>query len=189
MHEPTNSGRCSYDSRVLRRGDTFSQPQIASANLVKNFLSLSSIQSVTSLRRDFFSYLTDLGFIPHHLKSSSEMLNGNSDNVNLVKSVILGGFWPQTARVRVRVGAQKFDQVQAGTVAREINARDYVLHDLKVGRVFLHPGSVLFDTTSWKCDFVTYFHKYQSDKVYLRDATQVGILSICGNGDVDQFNN
>ena len=149
------------------------QSQTTSANLVKNFISLSSIQSITSLRCDFFSYLTDLGFIPHRLKPSSEVLNGSSDNVNLIKSVILGGLWPQTARVRVRAGAQKYDQVQAGTVAREINARDYVLHDLKVGRVFLHPGSVLFDTTSWKCDFVAYFHKYQSDNVYLRDATQV----------------
>lgn len=132
--------------------------------------------SVTSLRNDFFSYLIDLGFIPHHLRSSSEVLNSNSENTNLVKSIILGGLWPQVARVRVRAGAQKFDQVQAGTVAREIKARDYILYDMKDGRVFLHPGSILFDNTSWKCDFVTYFNKYQTDKVYLKDATQVSVV-------------
>jgi len=131
------------------------------------------VQSITSLRNDFFSYLTDLGFIPHHLQPSSEVLNSNSNNTSLVKSIILGGLWPHVARVRVRKGAQKFDQVQAGTVAREIKARDYLLYDMKGGRVFLHPGSILFDTATWKSDFVAYFHKYQTDKIYLKDATQV----------------
>ena len=73
----------------------------------------------------------------------------------------------------MRSGAQKFDQVQAGTVAREIKARDYLLYDMKGGRVFLHPGSILFETATWKSDFVAYFHKYQTDKIYLKDATQV----------------
>ena len=146
-----------------------------SANIFKNFISTSTVQSIRSLRNDFFSYLTDLGFVPHHLQPSSEVLNSNCDNTNLVKSVILGGLWPHAARVRIRTGAQKFDQVQAGTIAREIKARDYLLYDIKDGRVFLHPGSILFDTTSWKSDFVTYFNKYATDKVYLRDATQVSI--------------
>lgn len=131
------------------------------------------MQSISSLRNDFFSYLTDLGFIPHNLQPSSEVLNSNSNNTSLVKSIILGGLWPHVARVRVRSGAQKFDQVQAGTVAREIKARDHLLYDMKDGRVFLHPGSILFDTKAWKSDFVAYFHKYQTDKIYLKDATQV----------------
>ncbi|KAM6498647.1 P-loop containing nucleoside triphosphate hydrolase protein [Amanita muscaria] len=144
----------------------------------ENFISPSSVQSVTSLRNSFFSNLTELGLIPAHLNPSSKVLNYNSDLMNLVKSIVLGGLWPHVARVRVRQGAQKFDQIQAGTIAREIKARDYTLYDPKDGRVFLHPGSVLFDCTSWKCDFVTYFHKYQSDKVYLRDATQVPLYSL-----------
>lgn len=131
------------------------------------------MQSISSLRNDFFSYLADLGFIPHNLRPSSEVLNSNSNNTSLVKSIILGGLWPHVARVRVRSGAQKFDQVQAGTVAREIKARDHLLYDMKDGRVFLHPGSILFDTKAWKSDFVAYFHKYQTDKIYLKDATQV----------------
>ena len=148
---------------------------ISAQTCFKNFISTSTVQSIRSLRNDFFSYLTDLGFVPHHLQPSSEVLNSNCDNTNLVKSVILGGLWPHAARVRIRTGAQKFDQVQAGTIAREIKARDYLLYDIKDGRVFLHPGSILFDTTSWKSDFVTYFNKYATDKVYLRDATQVSI--------------
>lgn len=144
------------------------------------------MHSITSLRNDFFSYLTDLGFVPHHLQPSSDVLNSNSDNTNLVKSVILGGLWPHVARVRIRAGAQKFDQVQAGTVAREIKARDYLLYDVKDGRVFLHPGSILFDTATWKSEFVTYFNKYQTDKVYLRDASQVSDTARIGGAHVDQ---
>ncbi|KAK2461453.1 hypothetical protein APHAL10511_005916 [Amanita phalloides] len=166
-----------YDQCMGLRSKGESPPTI-SKFCERNFISPSTVQSITSLRNDFFSYLTDLGFIPHALQPSSEVLNINSDNMNLVKSVILGGLWPHVARVRVRPGAQKFDQMQAGTVAREIKARDYILYDAKDGRVFIHPGSILFDCASWKCDFITYSHKYQTDKVYLKGATQISLYAL-----------
>ncbi|KAF8640981.1 hypothetical protein AX17_000627 [Amanita inopinata Kibby_2008] len=166
-----------YDECMRLRSQD-KRPSAISRYCEENFISSTALQAVTSLRHEFFSYLTDLGFIPLHYETSSAELNSNSHNTNLVKAVIMGGLWPHVARVRVRRGAQKFDQVQSGTVAREIKACDYVLHDVKDGRVFLHPGSVLFSSTSWKCDFLVYFYKYQSDKVYLRDATQLPLYSL-----------
>ncbi|PFH52275.1 hypothetical protein AMATHDRAFT_57321 [Amanita thiersii Skay4041] len=144
----------------------------------ENFISPSTVQSVTSLRNDFFLYLMDLSFIPQSLEPSSPELNVNSRNSNVVKAVIMGGLWPNVARIRVREGAQKFDQVQSGTIARDVKARDYLMYDMRDGRVFLHPGSVLFNATNWKCDFVTYFSKYQTDKVFLRDATQIPLYAL-----------
>lgn len=63
--------------------------------------------------------------------------------------------------------------MSAGTVQRENTAREYKIFDLREGRVFLHPGSVLFGEAAWKTPFLVYFHKYMSSKVFLRDATEV----------------
>ena len=75
--------------------------------------------------------------------------------------------------------AIKFDRVQGGTVQRENTAKEYKLYDLKEGRVFLHPSSVLFGETMWKSPFLTYFSKHMTSKVFLRDATEVRYVPHC----------
>ncbi|KAJ8084547.1 hypothetical protein PM082_003320 [Marasmius tenuissimus] len=100
-------------------------------------------------------------------------LNVNSDNLNLIKSIIVGGLWPRVARVHLPKSAIKFDKVQAGTVQRENLAKEYKIYDLQEGRVFLHPGSILFGNAAWKSPFLVYFQKHMSTKLYLRDATEV----------------
>lgn len=86
---------------------------------------------------------------------------------------MLGGLWPRIVRVHLPEKNIKYDKVSAGTVRRENIATDYKMFDLKEGRVFLHPGSVLFGTSNWKPPFLFYFHKQMSSKVFLRDATKV----------------
>jgi len=77
------------------------------------------------------------------------------------------------ARIHLPKEKIKFDKVAAGTVERENAAKDFKIYDLQEGRVFLHPGSLLFDTTNWKPPFLVYFHKYMTSKVFLRDASKV----------------
>ncbi|PIL31325.1 hypothetical protein GSI_06023 [Ganoderma sinense ZZ0214-1] len=144
----------------------------------QNFLSASTIRDITSLRQDFLSALSSLGFIPEHSKPADTALNTNSTNVNLVKAVILGGFWPRVARVHLPKSAIKFDRVQAGTIQRENTAKEFKMYDLKEGRVFVHPASVLFNATAWKSPFLTYFQKQMTSKVFLRDATEVPIYAL-----------
>ena len=120
--------------------------------------------------------MSSLGFIPEHSKPADPSLNTNSDNINLVKAVILGGFWPRVARVHLPKSAIKFDRVQAGTIQRENTAKEFKMYDLKEGRVFVHPASVLFNATAWKSPFLTYFHKQMTSKVFLRDATEVRLV-------------
>lgn len=139
----------------------------------QNFLSASTIRDITSLRQDFLSTLSSLGFIPEHSKPTDPALNVNNTNVNLVKAVILGGFWPRVARVHLPKSAIKFDRVQAGTIQRENTAKEFKMYDLREGRVFVHPASVLFNATAWKSPFLTYFQKQMTSKVFLRDATEV----------------
>lgn len=126
------------------------------------------------MRQDFLSSLSDLGFIPRFTKADDLTLNVNSTNENLVKGVILGGFWPRVARVSLPKSAIKFDKIQAGTIQRENTAKEFKFYDLKEGsRVFLHPASILFHANAWKSPFLTYFQKQMTSKVFLRDATEV----------------
>ena len=56
---------------------------------------------------------------------------------------------------------------------RENTAKEFKMYDLQEGRVFLHPGSVLFGATAWKSPFLVYFHKHMTSRIFLRDATEV----------------
>jgi len=131
-----------------------------------------------TLRQDFVSLLIEMGFIPLNSDPSSPSLNTSSHNLNLVKAVILGGLWPRVARIRLPEKSIKYDKVSAGTVQRENSAKDFQILDLKEGRVFLHPGSVLFGVSKWKPPLIVYFHKYMTSKVFLRDASKVCLMPL-----------
>jgi ATP-dependent RNA helicase DHX57 len=122
--------------------------------------------------------LAEIGLVPLDAKPSSSYLNRCSDNVNLVKAVMLGGLWPRVARVHLPKENIKYDKVSGGTVQRENVATDYKMYDLKEGRVFLHPASILFGKANWKPPFLVYFHKHMTNKIYLRDATKVPMYAI-----------
>ncbi|KAJ7878638.1 P-loop containing nucleoside triphosphate hydrolase protein [Mycena leptocephala] len=109
---------------------------------------------------------------------STPSLNTNSDNTNLIKAVVLGGLWPRVARVHLPKSAIKFDRVSAGTVQRENIAKEFKMFDLREGRVFLHPQSILFEVAAWKSPFLVYFHKHMTSKVFLRDATEVPLYAL-----------
>lgn len=144
----------------------------------ENFISTATVREITSLRRDFLSSLSDLGFIPRSAGASSEELNTNSANTNIVKAVVLGGLWPRVAQVHLPRSAIKFDKVQAGTVQRENTAKEYKIHDLTGVRVFLHPSSVLFGESTWKSPFLAFFQKQMTSKVFIRGATQVPMYAL-----------
>lgn len=126
-----------------------------------------------TLRQDFVSTLSEIGFVPTDATPSSPALNASSQNVNLIKAVILGGLWPRVARIHLPKENIKFDKVSAGTVQRDNIAKDFKIYDLLEGRVFLHPGSLLFDMTNWKPPFLVYFLKQMTTKVFLRDTSKV----------------
>lgn len=129
------------------------------------------MRDVTSLRQDFFSALSDIGFVPLSAKANDHFLNVNGDNTNLIKAVVFGGLWPHIARLALPKAT--FDQVAAGTVQRERVAKEFKMYVQGQGRVFLHPGSILFGVASYKSPFLTYFSMSTTSKTFLRDATEV----------------
>ncbi|KAI0673812.1 P-loop containing nucleoside triphosphate hydrolase protein [Trametes maxima] len=166
-----------YDECLALRKQGASQSAIR-AFCEQNFISAPTLRDITSLRLDFLSALTQLGFVPPTSKPDTPALNTNAAHTNLVKAAVLGGLWPRVARVHLPPSAIKFDRVQAGTVQRENSAREYRLYDGRDGRVFLHPASVLFGATAWRAPFVAYFQKQMTSKVFLRDATEVPIYAL-----------
>ena len=123
-----------------------------------------------------FFNLAEAGFVDPSAGISNPVLNTNKDNIHLVKSVILGGLWPQVAEVRLPKSAIKFGQVAAGTVQRDNLAAEFRVYDLNQERVFIHPGSILFSEAVWKPPFVCYFTKHATKKIYLRGCTQVRVV-------------
>ncbi|KDQ15674.1 hypothetical protein BOTBODRAFT_54555 [Botryobasidium botryosum FD-172 SS1] len=143
-----------------------------------NFMLPAAIQDITSLRHDFMSALAEIGFIPFGTSASAPELNVNSDNTNLLKSVILGGLWPRVARISLPKAT--FDQLAAGTIQRDHEAREFKMFDIAGGgeRVFLHPGSMLFTASVYKSPFLAYFSKNMTSKLFLRDATEVPLYAL-----------
>ncbi|KAK0198729.1 P-loop containing nucleoside triphosphate hydrolase protein [Armillaria mellea] len=144
----------------------------------ENFISASTVREISNLRNDFLSSLISIGFIPLHSKSSSPSINVNSENISLLKAVILGGLWPRVARVNLPLSARKYDKVQGGTVQRENKAKEFKIFDLRNERVFLHPASVLFDFAAWRSQYVVFFTKVKTSKIFLRDATEVPLYAM-----------
>ena len=133
------------------------------------------MRDILTLRQDLFFNLAESGFVDSSAGISNPTLNDNNGNANLVKSVILGGLWPQVAEVRLPKSAIKFDQVAAGTVQRENSAAEFRIYDSNQERVFIHPASILFSEAAWKSPFICYFTKQATKKTYLRDCTQVRV--------------
>ncbi|ESK92682.1 dead deah box [Moniliophthora roreri MCA 2997] len=144
----------------------------------QNFISPSTLREISMLRREYLGPLISIGFVPLDTTPSTDALNVNSNNVNLVKAIVVGGLWPRVARVHLPKSAIKFDKVQAGTVQRENTAKEYKIYDLRDGRVFLHPGSVLFGNANWKSPFIVYFQKAMTTKMFLRDATEIPLFAL-----------
>jgi ATP-dependent RNA helicase DHX57 len=140
----------------------------------QNFISATTIRDVTSLRQDFLSALSSIGFLASTSPASLARFNTNSTNDNLIKAIIVGGLYPRVARIALP-NAQ-FERIEGGSVQKDHQAKEVKFFD-QAGRVFLHPSSVLFAETGLKSGFVTYFSKAETSKVFLRDATEVYLLS------------
>lgn len=129
------------------------------------------------LRMDYLSRLADLGFVPLETVPDDPTLNVYSGKPEILKGILLGGMYPQVARVSLPSRAIKYDQLQAGTVQRANTAKEYQFHDMfskdVQGRLFLHPSSVLFEETRWQSKVVVYFQKVSTSKIFIRGVTEV----------------
>ncbi|OCF55941.1 ATP-dependent RNA helicase A [Kwoniella mangroviensis CBS 10435] len=146
----------------------------------QNFISPTTLRDITSLRNDFLSALSSIGFISSSNKEIAKF-SVNSKFDNLVKGVIVGGLYPRIARIAMPKA--QFERVQQGAIQKDHEAKEVKMFD-QSGRVFIHPTSVLFNESGFKSGYLAYFGKAETSKVFLRDATEVplyGLLLFGGN--------
>ncbi|BGP38509.1 Putative ATP-dependent RNA helicase ucp12 [Rhodotorula kratochvilovae] len=139
-----------------------------------NFISSSTFRDVLSLRTDYLSALSSVGFVPLRVRADDPTFNVNSQNENLLKAIIFAG----TARlVRVKLPKAVFDKGISGAIERERESREVKYYEPE-GRVFPHPGSLLFEETKFATPFVTFFNKQVTTKPFLRDVNEVPLYAL-----------
>ncbi|WWD09835.1 hypothetical protein V865_007963 [Kwoniella europaea PYCC6329] len=140
----------------------------------QNFISPTTLRDITSLRNDFLSALSSIGFIsPSNKEVAKFSVNSKFDN--LVKGVIVGGLYPRIARIAMPKA--QFERVQQGAIQKDHEAKEVKMFD-QSGRVFIHPTSVLFNESGFKSGYLAYFGKAETSKVFLRDATEVPLYGL-----------
>ncbi|RKP39045.1 P-loop containing nucleoside triphosphate hydrolase protein, partial [Dimargaris cristalligena] len=125
----------------------------------ENYLSYPVLLEIRQFKRSLLDGLKTIGFVPAGVTRIADDpgLNGQADKETLVQAVILAGLYPNV--VHVRLPDKKYEQSVSD-------------------RVFLHPSSVLFHCNRIPSQFVVYFSKSVTTKIFLRDATVVGIYAL-----------
>ncbi|UZJ55185.1 hypothetical protein CBS101457_004505 [Exobasidium rhododendri] len=154
-----------------------------------NFISTSSLRDIASNRIDLLGNLVELGFAPRNYgkggeEAASSLLNANSSDVNLKRSLLLAGLYPSV--VRIVHPKALYDQSASGTIQREAEAKQIRFFDSMKQRVFLHPSSVLFQNNNFQGGLLAYFNKSVTkssasetgEKIYLRDGNEVPIFAM-----------
>lgn len=148
-----------------------------------NYLNYNSLMDVASNRSQYIDSLKDIGFIPMDYYPGSDSdtaYNHNGANSALIRGLIAGAFTPQI--VRISLPEQKFSSSSVGAVAVDPESRMVKYYTEDKQRVFVHPGSTLFEASMFTGDarFLGYGSKMASGragvgelgKVFLRDVTR-----------------
>ncbi|KAG0359392.1 hypothetical protein BG005_000866 [Podila minutissima] len=163
----------------------------------ENFLSTNTLFEIQNLKSQYLEVLDSIGFTSKDKNSrsrrrsarcSSEVDNTNSDNMTLVKAIILSGLYPNV--IKVKMPDAKFDKMIAGAVERETVVKEIRMFTKDDGRVFLHPSSTLFQSNQFTVPFLVYFSKLETTKIFVHDATMVpmyGLLLFGGKVQVDHL--
>lgn len=142
----------------------------------QNYLSMQTLNDISSNRGQYLSSLKETGFLPLGYRFSDAATQGNLNKSNandaLLRALIAASFTPQIARIEFP--DKKFAAGISGAVEVDPEARTIKYFNEENGRVFMHPGSTLFDAQSFPegSAFVTYFTKMATSKVFVRQVTR-----------------
>ncbi|KAG0367740.1 P-loop containing nucleoside triphosphate hydrolase protein [Gamsiella multidivaricata] len=186
-----------YDSWEKLRDSGASRLELK-AYCEENYLSANTLFEIQNLKSQYLEVLETIGFASrdaNQLQSrrrsercSCEQENVHSDNMALIKAIVLSGLYPNV--IKIKMPDAKFDRMIAGTVERETVTKEIRMFTKDDGRVFLHPSSILFQTNQYQVPFLVYFSKLETSKIFVHDATMVpmyGLLLFGGQVQVDHL--
>ena len=139
----------------------------------EHFLSPQTLNDISSNRSQYFTSLTDAGFLPSTYRSSAESpLNAHNANSALIRALVAGAFNPQLARIEFP--DKKYAPSMSGAVELDPEARTIKFFNQGNGRVFVHPSSTLFGAQSFVSGsmYMSYFNKMATSKIFVRELTR-----------------
>ena len=163
----------------------------------QNFLSYQTLSEISLNCQQYLATLKELGFIPLDYSASSGCpsasyvyFNSNGASLGLLRALIAGAFAPQIARIAFP--DKKYAASSSGAVELDPEARSIKYYTQDVGRVFVHPGSTLFEARSFPGNsrYIAWFRKMATSKVFIRDLTPFNAYSLllfAGNVQLDLF--
>ena len=147
----------------------------------ENFLSTQTLFDITSNKTQFLTALKDSGFLaapygPMH--NSYKNINTNSQDLSLLRSLIAASFSPQIARIAFP--DKKYAASVSGAIELDPEARTIKYFSQDVGRVFLHPGSTLFEAQTFpgQSTYMSFFTRMATSKTFIRDVTPFNVYAL-----------
>jgi ATP-dependent RNA helicase DHX57 len=165
-----------YNEWVEKRST--SSPAALRMWCLRNFLSHRTLEDIASNREQYLSSLKDIGFLPQSYIRGDSSLNRYGKSTSLLRALVAGAFSPQIAQISFP--EKKFVAAMAGAVELDPEARTIKYFNEENGRVFVHPGSLLFDAQGFSGggEFVSYFTKMSTSKIFIRDLTRIFISQV-----------
>ncbi|KAK5689355.1 putative ATP-dependent RNA helicase ucp12 [Elasticomyces elasticus] len=143
-----------------------------------NFLNHQTLMDISNTRSQYVSSLKEIGFLPHGGYGVPETYNRNNGSDPLLRALLAGAFQPQIARIDFPDAKYKISA--GGAVAVDPEAHKIKYFNEENGRVFVHPGSTMFDAQGFPSSsvFMSYFAKMQTSKIFIRDLTPFNVYSL-----------
>ncbi|KAI1326854.1 P-loop containing nucleoside triphosphate hydrolase protein [Xylariaceae sp. FL0255] len=139
-----------------------------------NFLSYQTLSDISTTRTQYYSALIEIGII----STSSKYPNTTSVSMPLLRALTASAFTPQIARIQFP--DKKFATSMSGAVELDPEARTIKYWTQENGRVFIHPGSALFDSQGFagNAAFLSYFTMISTSKTFIRDLTPFNAFTL-----------
>ena len=143
----------------------------------ENFLVHQTLMDISSTRAQYIQSMQETGFLPY-ARSQLDSYSRNNSSESLIRALIAGAFQPQIARIDFPEA--KYKASAAGAVAQDPEAHTIKYFNEENGRVFVHPGSTMFDAQGFPGGsvFMSYFAKMATSKVFIRDLTPFNTYSL-----------
>ena len=114
--------------------------------LRRNFLSMQTLNHIQKMATQFKQLLRDVGF---YARSQHSAYNENSDNLQLVRAVLVAGLYPNVVKIQ-RPAAAKGKKGGGKPQPPKLTTRKlWDRRSSKDESVALHPSSVLYGRTSF----------------------------------------
>jgi ATP-dependent RNA helicase DHX36 len=118
----------------------------------ENFLSVSTLQMMEDMRRQFLDLLSDIGFIDK--SRGPQSFNQYSQDLEMVRAVLCAGLFPSVVQCKARGKRTAF----------------FTKED---GKVEPHPSSVNARVNSFPQPWLVYSEKVKTTGIYVRDSTNL----------------